>query len=38
MIVLNKEKKDGVHPYDFTIRPQLVNKETCKNYYLITEF
>ena len=34
-----KKFEAAVHPYDFTIRPQLVNKETCKNYYkLITEF
>ena len=29
----------AVHPYDETIRPQLVDKNTCKYYYnLITEF
>ena len=29
----------AVHPYDYTIRPQLVDKKTCKNYYkLISEF
>ena len=31
--------KAAIHPYDFTIRPQLVTKSTCKTYYqLISEF
>ena len=34
-----KRFEAAVHPYDYTIRPQLVDKKTCKNYYkLISEF
>jgi len=34
-----KELKAGIHPYDFTIRPQVVRKEwNPKYHYLISEF
>jgi len=34
-----KELKAGIHPYDFTIRPQVVRKEwNLKYHYLISEF
>jgi carbamoyltransferase len=34
-----KELKAGIHPYDFTIRPQIVRKEwNPKYHYLISEF
>lgn len=34
-----KELKAGIHPYDFTIRPQIVRKEWNPQYhYLISEF
>ena len=25
----------AIHPYDYTIRPQVVNKKTCKKYYTL---
>lgn len=34
-----KHLKAAIHPYDNTVRPQIVNKNTCKDYYrLIKEF
>ena len=30
-----KHLKAAMHPYDFTIRPQVVSKETCNKYYSI---
>ena len=34
-----KHLKAAIHPYDHTIRPQIVNKKTCYHYYsLISEF
>ena len=34
-----KHLKAAIHPYDGTIRPQVVSKKTCNDYYnLISEF
>ena len=30
-----KHLKSAMHPYDYTIRPQIVEKKTCKKYYQI---
>lgn len=30
-----KHFRAAIHPYDFTIRPQRVSKDTCRKYYLL---
>ena len=34
-----KHLKAAIHPYDHTVRPQIVTKKTCSHYHsLISEF
>ncbi|MDC0250824.1 hypothetical protein OAK11_01725 [Candidatus Pelagibacter sp.] len=32
-----KHLKAAIHPYDFTVRPQIVTKQTCPAYYMLIE-